>query len=219
MTYVISDTGIGMSDEFQKHIFEEFTQENSGARTQYKGTGLGMTIVKKYVDMMQGTISMESQKGEGTTFTITLPMELTDAPAQPEQKPVAMDLSGLRILLVEDNNLNAEIAQVYLEKEGIRVTRASNGQEAVEVFSQAQPDTFDGILMDIMMPVMDGLTATRAIRSLGRSDAKTVPILAMTANAFEEDAQRCLEAGMNAHLSKPLDPQRLFAALGKYCKK
>ena len=208
-----------MSKEFQQHIFEEFTQENSGARTQYKGTGLGMAIVKKYVDMMQGTISMESRKGEGTTFTITLPMELTDAPAQLEQKQDATDLSGLRILLVEDNNLNAEIAQVYLEKEGIRVTRASNGQEAVEVFSQAQPGSFDGILMDIMMPVMDGLTATRAIRSLGRPDARTIPILAMTANAFEEDAKKCLEAGMNAHLSKPLDAQSLFAALGKYCKK
>lgn len=218
VTYVISDTGIGMSEEFQQHIFEEFTQENSGARTQYKGTGLGMSIVKKYVDMLQGTISMESRKGEGTTFTVTLPMELTEAPVQPE-KPETVDLSGLRILLVEDNDLNAEIAQAYLKKEGVLVTRASNGQEAVEIFSQAQPGTFDGILMDIMMPMMDGLTATRAIRSLGRPDAKTIPILAMTANAFEEDAQKCLEAGMNAHLSKPLDVRRLFAALGQYCKK
>lgn len=219
VTYVISDTGIGMSEEFQQHIFEEFTQENSDARTKYKGTGLGMTIVKKYVEMMQGTISVESRKGEGTTFTIRLPLELTEAPAKRKEAADQADLSGLRILLVEDNDLNAEIAQVYLEDKKIRVTRVSNGQEAVEVFSQAQPGTFDGILMDIMMPVMDGLTATKAIRSLGRSDAKTIPILAMTANAFEEDAKRCLEAGMNAHLAKPLDAQSLFDALGKYCKK
>ena len=205
--YRISDTGIGMSEEFVDHIFDEFSQEEHGARTQYKGTGLGMAITKKYVDLMGGTISVESKKGVGSTFTVELPMEITDVSAvQKEDYFVGnVDLTGLKILLAEDNDLNAEIAIVQLEELGMRITRAADGEEAVRFFAENPQGTFDIILMDVMMPKMNGYEATKAIRCLqNRPDAITIPIIAMTANAFAEDVQASLDAGMNGHLSKPI---------------
>ena len=204
--YRISDTGIGMSEEFVDHIFDEFSQEEHGARTQYKGTGLGMAITKRYVDLMGGAISVESKKGVGSTFTVDLPMEITVASAvkQKDYSVVNVDLTGMKILLAEDNDLNAEIAIVQLEELGLQITRAVDGEEAVRYFAENPQGTYDLILMDVMMPKMNGYEATKAIRSLqNRPDAATIPIIAMTANAFAEDVQASLDAGMNGHLSKP----------------
>lgn len=205
--YRIADTGIGMAEEFVDHIFDEFSQEEHGARTQYQGTGLGMAITKRYVDLMGGTISVESKKGVGSTFTVELPMEITDA-CEIKKKDYSagnIDLAGMKILLAEDNELNAEIAIVQLEELGIQITRAANGDEAVRFFAENPQGTFDLILMDVMMPKMNGYEATKAIRSLqNRPDAVTIPIIAMTANAFAEDVQASLDAGMNGHLSKPI---------------
>ena len=208
VTYKISDSGIGMSREFVSHIFEEFTQEDAGAaRTEYKGTGLGMAITKNYVELMGGTIEVRSQKDVGSTFTVKLPMEISDAPLlcadKETSKPV--DLTGIHILLAEDNDLNAEIATVQLESLGVYVVRAVNGREALQLFETRPKGTFDIILMDIMMPEMDGYEATRAIRALAREDAGTIPILAITANAFDEDVEKSIAAGMNGHLSKPME--------------
>ena len=205
--YRISDTGVGMAEEFVDHIFDEFSQEEHGARTQYKGTGLGMAITKKYVDLMGGTILVESKKGVGSTFTVDLPMEITDA-CEVEKKDYSVgniDLTGLKILLAEDNDLNAEIAVVQLEELGMKITRAADGEEAVSFFAESPQGTFDLILMDVMMPKKNGYEATKAIRSLpNRPDAVTIPIIAMTANAFAEDVQASIDAGMNGHLSKPI---------------
>ena len=205
--YRIADTGIGMSEEFVEHIFDEFSQEDHGARTQYQGTGLGMAITKKYVELMGGTISVESRKGVGSVFTVELPMEITDARevTKKDYSVGSIDLSGLKILLAEDNDLNAEIAIVQLEELGIRITRAADGDEAVRFFAENPEGTFDLILMDVMMPNMNGYEATKAIRSLkNRPDGAAIPIIAMTANAFAEDVQASLDAGMNGHLSKPI---------------
>ena len=214
--YRITDTGIGMSEEFVEHIFDEFSQEEHGARTQYKGTGLGMTITKRYVDLMGGTIFVESKKGVGSTFTIELPMEITD-PFEVRKKDYVVgnvDLTGLKILLAEDNDLNAEIAIVQLEERGIQITRASDGEEVVRIFAGNPQGTFDVILMDIMMPAMNGYEATKAIRSLqNRPDAKRIPIIAMTAKAFAEDVQASLDAGMNGHLSKPIEMDEVIKAI------
>ena len=207
VTYRISDSGIGMSPEFLDHIFDEFSQEESSARTQYKGTGLGMAITKRYVELMGGTISVESEKGAGSSFTVELPMELTDeGSVRRQDAPVAkVNLKGVHVLLAEDNELNAEIATVQLEELGMVVTRAVDGAEAVRIFSENPPDSFDVILMDIMMPSMNGYEATRTIRAMqNRPDAGTIPIIAMTANAFAEDIQQSLKAGMNAHIAKPI---------------
>ncbi len=205
--YRISDTGIGMSEDFVDHIFDEFSQEDLGARTQYKGTGLGMAITKRYVDLMGGTISVESRKGVGSTFTVELPMEIADS-CEVKITDYAVgkaDLHGLKVLLAEDNDLNAEIAIVQLEELGMQITRAVDGKEAVRCFAENPQGTFDIILMDIMMPQMNGYEATKAIRSLDdRPDGRTIPIIAMTANAFAEDVQASLDAGMNGHLSKPI---------------
>lgn len=218
--WTISDTGIGMSEEFLKHIFEPFVQEHSDARTVYSGTGLGMSIVKKIIDRMNGTIVVTSKEGEGSTFVITLPFEIAE---KPEEIPAEMDgevnIAGLHLLLAEDNELNAEIARILLEDEGAITTIVNDGQQAVDIFSRNKPGTFDAILMDIMMPEMDGLSATKAIRALDREDAGTIPIIAMTANAFDEDEKKCMEAGMNAHLVKPLDIQKMKEAVCRYLNK
>ena len=218
--WTISDTGIGMSEEFLKHIFEPFVQEHSDARTVYSGTGLGMSIVKKIIDRMNGTIVVTSKEGEGSTFVITLPFEIAE---KPEEIPAEMDgevnIAGLHLLLAEDNELNSEIARTLLEDEGAITTIVNDGQQAVDIFSRNKPGTFDAILMDIMMPEMDGLSATKAIRALDREDAGTIPIIAMTANAFDEDEKKCMEAGMNAHLVKPLDIQKMKEAVCRYLNK
>ena len=207
LRYRISDTGVGMSEEFLARVFDDFAQEENGARTQYKGTGLGMAITKQYVDMMGGIISVESRKGFGSTFTVELPTELTTKERVGHQEaPQATDcLNGIRVLLAEDNDLNAEIAEIQLKELGMTVTRAIDGKQAVECFANNPANTFDVILMDIMMPRMDGYEATKAIRSLeNRPDGAVIPIIAMTANAFAEDVQASLDAGMNGHLSKPI---------------
>lgn len=218
--WTISDTGIGMSEEFLKHIFEPFVQEHSDARTVYSGTGLGMSIVKKIIDRMNGTIVVISKEGEGSTFVITLPFEIAE---KPEEIPAEMDgevnIAGLHLLLAEDNELNAEIARTLLEDEGAITTIVNDGQQVVDIFSRNKPGTFDAILMDIMMLEMDGLSATKAIRALDREDAGTIPIIAMTANAFDEDEKKCMEAGMNAHLVKPLDIQKMKEAVCRYLNK
>lgn len=207
MHYRISDTGIGMSEEFTKEVFEEFAQEDSDVRTQYHGAGLGMAIVKKYVDMMGGTISVQSKKHEGTTFTVDIPLEITDKECNKSDIGFSekVNLTGVKVLLAEDNELNAEITTVQLEEFGMNVERAVDGKNAVEIFRNHPEGTFDVILMDIMMPEMNGYEAAKAIRAMNdRPDGKNIPIIAMTANSFAEDVQASLDAGMNAHLSKPI---------------
>ena len=220
MEFVCRDTGIGMTDEFQKHIFEPFAQEHTGSRTKFAGTGLGMPITKKLVEKMGGTITFESEKSVGTTFVIRVPFKLDpDADKREEQKDVSeKSIKGLHILLVEDNELNMEIAEFVLQNEGADVSKAWNGQEAVEVFKKSEPCKFDVILMDIMMPVMNGYEATKMIRSLDREDAKEVPIIAMTANAFTEDRIRAKEAGMDEHVAKPVDVELLKKVIHKLVK-
>ena len=216
--FVCADTGIGMSEEFQKRMFEPFAQENAGVRSVYGGTGLGMSITKSLVDKMGGTIGVESKQGVGTTYTITLPFAIdntaTEEPAR--QQTDLTVLRGRRLLLAEDNALNMEIMEFLLNDVGIKVTKAADGQQAVEAFAASPPGGFDAILMDVMMPVRDGHEATRAIRAMDRPDAKTIPIFAMTANAFTEDHRKALESGMNEHLPKPIDPDALYRLLVKY---
>ena len=204
-----------MTEEFQKHIFEPFTQEHTGSHTKYAGTGLGMPITKKLVEKMGGTIAFESKEGEGTVFEITIPFQIDpDADKRDEQKEESeQSIKGLHILLAEDNELNMEIAQFVLQNEGAVVTKAWNGQEAVERFRRSSSGEFDVILMDIMMPVMNGYEAARTIRSLDREDARKIPIIAMTANAFTEDKLRAKEAGMNEHIAKPVDVKRLIKVI------
>jgi len=216
--YRIADTGVGITEDFVEHIFEEFSQEENDARTQYKGTGLGMTITKRYVDLMGGTIFVESQKGKGTVFTVELPLELTEESNVQNQKQPSLqtDLAGVKILMAEDNDLNAEIAIIQLEELGIQATRVSNGKEAVKAFTDHPPDTFDAILMDIMMPKMNGYEATAAIRAAqNRPDAGQIPIIAMTANAFAEDVQASLDAGMNGHLAKPIVIEEVIKTIAR----
>ena len=217
--WTITDTGIGMSEEFLNHIFEPFAQEKSDARSAYQGTGLGMSIVKGLLDQMGGTISITSEVGIGSTFVIAIPFEIAPPPTEASVLPVATEhsLRGLHLMLAEDNDLNAEIAQTLLEDEGAAVTIVGDGKQAVELFSQSAPGTFDAILMDMMMPVMDGLAATRTIRALEHPDAKSIPIIAMTANAFKEDADKCLAASMNAHLAKPLDIRKVTTTIARLC--
>ncbi len=216
----IADTGIGMSQDFLSHIFEPFAQEHSDARSVYQGTGLGMAIVKNLVDKMNGTIEVSSEEGVGSTFVITLPFEVADEKdaVKKENPGEKASIEGLHFLLAEDNALNAEIAEMLFQDEGATVTLAKNGQEAIDQFKDHPMGTFDAILMDIMMPLVDGFTATETIREMTRPDAKEIPIIAMTANAFAEDAKRCIEAGMNAHLSKPLQMDQVITTIAKYCK-
>ncbi len=215
--FVCRDTGIGMTEAFQKHIFEPFAQEHTGSRTKFAGTGLGMPITKKLVEKMGGTIAFESKEGAGTTFVVRLPFKIDlDADKREEQKDVPeMSIKGLHILLTEDNELNMEIAEFMLQNEGAAVTKAWNGQEAVELFRKSRPGELDVILMDIMMPVMNGYEAAKTIRSMDREDAKTIPIIAMTANAFTEDRLRAKEAGMDEHIAKPVDAKLLIKAINK----
>ena len=217
MEFVCRDTGIGMTEEFQKHIFEPFAQEYTGSRTKFAGTGLGMAIARKLVEKMGGTITFESEKGVGTTFVIRVPFKIDpDADKREEQKDVSeKSIKGLHILLAEDNELNMEIAEFVLQNEGADVTKAWDGQEAVELFRNSEPGEFDVILMDIMMPVMNGYEATKMIRSLDREDAKEVPIIAMTANAFTEDRIRAKAAGMDEHVAKPVDVELLIKVIHK----
>ena len=215
MEFVCRDTGIGMTDEFQKHIFEPFAQEHTGSRTKFTGTGLGMPITKKLVEKMGGTVTFESEKGVGTTFVIRVPFKIDpDADKREEQKEVSeKSIKGLHILLAEDNELNMEITEFVLQNEGADLTKAWDGQEAVELFRNSEPGEFDVILMDIMMPVLNGYEAARRIRSLDREDAKKIPIIAMTANAFTEDRIRAKEAGMDEHIAKPVDPKLLVKVI------
>jgi CheY-like chemotaxis protein len=257
-----ADTGIGMSRDFQKHMYEQFTQENAAGELSHHGTGLGLPIVKSLVEKMDGTMDCKSKRGEGTVFTIELPFAIdksaaeskndggrqtaddmhavgigtvkgkitddtnsvdaegttnaasdvrTTSPATPGAAPASLD--GVSVLVVEDNELNMEITEFILEDEGMKVTKAWNGDEAVKIFADSEPGTYSVILMDMMMPVMDGLTATRNIRALDRSDAKEIPIIAMTANVFEEDVNASKEAGMNAHLAKPIDEKQLIKTI------
>ena len=215
--FVCRDTGIGMTDEFQKHIFEPFAQEHTGSRTKFAGTGLGMPITKKLVEKMGGTIAFESEKGVGTKFVIRIPFKIDmEADKCEEQEDVSeKSIKVLHILLAEDNELNMEIAECMLQKEGADVTKAWNGLEAVEIFRKSIDGEFDVILMDIMMPVMNGYEATKLIRSLDREDARKIPIVAMTANAFTEDRMRAKEAGMDEHISKPFDVKLLLKVIHK----
>ena len=215
--FVCRDTGIGMADEFQKHIFEPFAQEHTGSRTKFAGTGLGMSITKKLVEKMGGTITFESKEGVGTTFVIQVPFKI-DMEADKCEKQTDVSekcIKGLHILLAEDNELNMEIAEFMLQNEGADVTKAWNGQEAVEIFKKSGAGEFDVILMDIMMPVMNGYEAAKMIRSLDREDARGIPIIAMTANAFTEDRLRAKEAGMDEHIAKPVDAKLLIKAIHK----
>ena len=220
--YRISDTGIGMSEEFQSRIFDEFTQENDGARTSYKGTGLGMAIAKKYVDLMGGKIEVSSRQGIGSTFTVEIPLRIAEQVLTEKEEKLRkeMDLHGLHVLLAEDNDLNAEIAVSLLEEQGMIVTRAADGKSALLQFCNTAPGTFDLILMDVMMPEMNGYETTKAIRNLSdRPDGKEIPIIAMTANAFAEDVQAALDAGMDDHVAKPMDMDILISAIEKCVKR
>ena len=220
--YRISDTGIGMSEEFQTRIFEEFSQENNGARTSYKGTGLGMAIAKQYVDLMGGKIEVSSRQGVGSAFTVEIPLLIAEHVLTEEKEKLRkdIDLHGLHVLLAEDNDLNAEIAIALLEEKGMIVTRTTDGKSALTQFCNTVPGTFDLILMDIMMPEMNGYETTKAIRNLpDRPDGKEIPIIAMTANAFAEDVQAALDAGMDDHVAKPMDMDILISAIEKCVKR
>ena len=220
MEFVCQDTGIGMTEEFQKCVFEPFAQEHTGSRTKFAGTGLGMAISRKLVEKMDGTITFESEKGVGTTFVIRVPFKIDlDADKREESKDVSeKSIKGMHVLLAEDNELNMEIAEFLLQNEGAEVTKAWNGQEIVELFRKSEAGEFDVILMDIMMPIINGYEAAKRIRSLDREDAKKIPIIAMTANAFTEDRIRAKEAGMDEHVAKPIDVELLIKVIHKLVK-
>lgn len=219
--FSVSDTGIGMAPEFLKHIYEPFAQEGDDARSKFQGTGMGMPIVKSLIDLMGGTIEISSEVGVGSTFNVQIPLDIDKNPQARERadgQANSCSLAGMNVLLAEDNELNAEIAQALLESEGIVVTRAANGNETVDLYVGRPAGSFDAILMDIMMPDMDGYEATRAIRLSEKVDAADIPIIALTANAFAEDAKAAHDAGMNAHLSKPLDFNKLKNILARIKK-
>ena len=220
LEFVCRDTGIGMTEAFQKRIFEPFAQEHAGSRTKFAGTGLGMPITKKLVEKMGGTISFESKEGTGTTFVIRIPFQIdADMKDRTEtEEKTETSIQGLHVLLTEDNELNMEIAEFVLQNEGAVVTKAWNGQKAVDIFRKSRPGEFDVILMDIMMPVMNGYEAAKMIRSLDREDAKVIPIIAMTANAFTEDKMRAKEAGMDEHIAKPVDGKLLVKVINELVK-
>ena len=221
LCFSVSDTGIGMTPKFLKHIYEPFAQEGDDARSKFQGTGMGMPIVKSLIDLMGGTIEISSEVGVGSTFNVQIPLDIDKNPQARERadgQANSCSLAGMNVLLAEDNELNAEIAQALLESEGIVVTRAANGNETVDLYVGRPAGSFDAILMDIMMPDMDGYEATRAIRLSEKVDAADIPIIALTANAFAEDAKAAHDAGMNAHLSKPLDFNKLKNILARIKK-
>ena len=223
-SYVVKDNGIGMSEEYLPHVYEEFSREHTTTENKVQGTGLGLSIIKSMIELMDGSIQVESRQGIGTKFTVDLSFDIASKEEvygnQNAMKPPAIHtIKGTRILLVEDNELNAEIAKTVLEDVGALITRVEDGQQAVKLFKEKPAGTFDAILMDLMMPVMDGYTATKKIRSLERSDAKTIPIIAMTANAFQEDAEKCIAVGMNAHLAKPLNIEKMMTTICHLVKK
>ena len=214
--FVIKDTGIGIGEDFREHIFEPFTQENQGARTNYGGVGLGMSIAKKLIDQMGGTVEVESRLGEGRLFRVNLPIRVDtreETPAAAAEEDIHADITGMHVLLVEDNEMNCEIVKFMLEQAGAEVTTANDGKAAVDVFRASAPEAFDCILMDLMMPVMSGFEAARMIRGLDRADAEKVPIIALSANAFEEDIAMAKDAGMNEHLAKPVDMGKMFRTM------
>ena len=216
--FVIEDTGIGIGEDFKKHIFEPFTQEHQGARTHYNGVGLGMSIAKKLVDQMGGSIEVVSQVGKGSVFQITLPLQIDQSwSGRPvdEERNVRGNVAGMRVLLVEDNEINCEIVEFMLREAGAEVVTANDGKAAVDAFAASDPGAFDCVLMDLMMPVMSGYEAARVIRGLDRPDAKAVPIIALSANAFEEDVALAKDAGMNEHLAKPVDIGKMFQVMGR----
>lgn len=216
------DTGIGMSEEFQKHIFEPFSQEGDDARSKYAGSGLGMAITKELVDLQGGSISLSSTEGVGTRFVVKIPFEIDHSAAKTDTgttEDVVQGLDGVHILLVEDNELNMEIAEYFLVEQGAQVTKAWNGQEAVDIFAKSEPGDFQLIIMDIMMPVLNGLDATRKIRKMQRLDAETIPIIAMTANAFQDDVESSMRAGMNAHITKPLNMDTMLKTIHNLLKR
>ena len=216
--FVIEDTGIGIGEDFKKHIFEPFTQEHQGARTHYTGVGLGMSIVKKLVEQMRGTIEMDSQIGRGSVFEITLPLRIDQTwsgQSADEGRNIQDNITGMRVLLVEDNEINCEIMEFMLKEAGAKVVTAGNGKIAVDTFAASEPGTFNCVLMDLMMPVMSGYEATRVIRGMDRPDAKDVPVIALSANAFEEDVALAKDAGMNEHLAKPVDIRKMFRVMSR----
>ena len=216
--FVVEDTGIGIGEEFKEHIFEPFTQEHQNARTHYNGVGLGMSIVKKLVDEMKGTVEIDSQLGKGSVVRIILPIRVDEAwTAPPEDRDQCLrdNIAGMRVLLVEDNELNCEIVEFMLKEAGVEVVTAHDGKAAVDAFAASPPGTFDCVLMDLMMPVMSGYEAARVIRGLDRSDAESVPIIALSANAFDEDVAMAKDAGMNEHLAKPVDIRKMFKVMGR----
>ncbi|MCR5402580.1 MAG: response regulator [Butyrivibrio sp.] len=230
LRFIVRDNGIGISEEYLPKLFEAFSQEAEDGSNQYGSTGLGMAITKSLVQLMNGEISVTSKKGKGSIFSFTVTLkdaqkgvvsavkslpknnteEKTPTPAEP-----AGSIENLRVMIVEDMKINAELIKKVLGMKGVSYDWAENGQIAVDLFAKSRENYYDAILMDIRMPVMDGLEATKSIRALERADAKTVQIIAMSANAFAEDIQRSLQAGMNAHLSKPVDMNLLFETLGK----
>ena len=217
--FKIADTGVGMSEDFiANKLFKPFVQADNSSRSSYAGTGLGMSIVKQLVEKMGGSITVESKLGEGSCFTVVLPFELDNQKTSVnEEDNVDTDITGMRFLVAEDNDLNMEIIEFLLTDRGAQVVPAKNGKEALDKFESAEKGTFNAVLMDLMMPVMNGLEATKKIRASSHPEAKTIPIIAMTANAFAEDEERCLAAGMNAHLAKPLDMKKVVSTIGKFC--
>ena len=212
VSFSVKDTGIGISKENLGRIFNSFEQADSTTVRKYGGTGLGLTISSNLVRMLGGTLEVQSELGKGSEFSFTLPYHTASEESykvQQEDKPAEVDFTSKRVLLVEDDELNVEIAKTLLEKDGLTIETAANGQEAVDKFHASKPKYYDAILMDIRMPVMDGLTATKLIRRSEKSDAQTVPIIAMTANAFDEDMKKSVECGMNGHLSKPIDMKKV----------
>jgi CheY-like chemotaxis protein len=215
--FEFEDTGIGISKEFLGKIFDEFSQEAKDSRSTYQGSGLGMAISRKFVEYMGGSIQVQSEPGKGSCFTVEIPFEIDTKYQKETVISHAIHLQGIRVLLAEDNELNMEIAMEILAEKGVKVIGAENGQIAVDKFVSSAPGYYDAILMDVMMPVMNGYDAARAIRRCAHPEAGSIPIIAMTANAYREDVEKAIDAGMNAHIAKPIDIERLFSVLEQYC--